>query len=100
MLLTAVCYLVGLVGYGELWVLVDASGPPEAPQGEAGGCRRAGRMGRGQPRPVQLHPCRSDSCHGLAKECVYAFLYTCPSVLPCIAKSLWDCVDALFLCVY
>ena len=62
--------LAGLVGDGELGVLVDAAGPSEAPQGEAGGRRRAGRMGRGQRRPVQLHPCCADACHGLAQECM------------------------------
>jgi len=68
--------LTGLVGDGELGVLVDAAGPSEAPQGEAGGRRRAGRMGRGQRRRVQLHPRRSDARHGLAQECMYAFLCT------------------------
>ena len=68
--------LTGFVGDGELRVLVDAAGPPEAPQGEAGGRRRAGRMGRGQRRRVQLHPRRSDARHGLAQECMYAFLCT------------------------
>jgi len=72
--------LTGFVGDGELRVLVDAAGPPEAPQGEVGGRRRAGRMGRGQRRPVQLHPCRSDPRHGFPQECMYGLLCTLYSI--------------------
>lgn len=95
------CDLIGFVGDGELRILVDAPGPPQASQGEAGGRRRAGWMGRGQRGPVQLHPCRSDARHGLSQECMYDFL--CISQLAslcvlyirhhgcdCCFSRLWD----------
>jgi hypothetical protein len=68
-------WLKGFVGDGDR---DDSSRPPQAPQGEDSGRRRARRMGRGQPRQVQLHPCRTDARHGLAQECMHASLRTCP----------------------
>lgn len=62
------CDSIGLVGDGELRFLVVVARSPEAPQGEDGGRGCAGRMGRGQSRPVQLHPCRRDADDGFSQE--------------------------------